>query len=164
MLTRDVVVQMASRSPRAREVRISRSTPGRSGQSPRPDKLGVGRVLALMETRDVSVGEFGRGCAPPVGVPHPHLAASDAMQVAVEVDVPEPVEAGFGEGRVERLTKKAARPTPVKIVRASTTTLTTIDRTAKRSPIASDGASGKGRPLGPLGSTVCSTRAAMSSR
>lgn|SRR5271166_5699801 len=110
MLTRDVVVQMASRSPRAREVRISRSTPGRSGQSPRPDKLGVGRVLALMETRDVSVGEFGRGCAPPVGVPHPHLAASDAMQVAVEVDVPEPVEAGFGEGRVERLAVTAKVP------------------------------------------------------
>ncbi len=66
-MTRDVVVQMASRSPRAREVRISDA-----------------------------------GAERTIGGPD-NLATSDAMQVAVELDVPEPVEAGFGEGRVERL-------------------------------------------------------------
>ena len=42
----------------------------------------------------------------------------------------------------------------MKIVNARTITLTRTERTAKRIPMATDGASGSGRPGGPLGSIV----------
>ena len=69
----------------------------------RPDDFGVMGVLAHMKRGDVRVGKLGRRDAAHVGVAaHPLLAAGDAVELAVEVDVPRPVEARFDEGGVER--------------------------------------------------------------
>ena len=57
-----------------------------------------------MELRDRHVRQDFARDAEPVGVvTHPFLAARHPMQVAIEVDVPHPVEAGLGEGGIERL-------------------------------------------------------------
>lgn len=67
-----------------------------------PDHFGVARVLARVQRRDVRVGEGAARNAPLVGIAaHPLPAAGDAIKLAVEVDVPGPIEARFGEGGVE---------------------------------------------------------------